>query len=174
MNSGPAPIATPDGGGPDLHQKQLIEVEQASRYLWAAQAASARAVLDAGCGTGYGCRLLAEGGAREVIGVDLARAELEMARPGMPESVRLRTGDLRQLEFEDDSFELVVCFEVIEYVDDPLAVLAELVRVLAPGGLLLVSAPNRVADQPGNPYMLDEFPPPSWRECWLPGWATFN
>ena len=75
----------------------------------------------------------------------------------MPESVRLQGGDFRKLEFEDDRFELVVCFEVIEYVEDPLTVLDELVRVLAPGGLLLVSAPNRGAHQPGNPYQPHEF-----------------
>ena len=116
-------------------------------------------VLDAGCGTAYGSRLLAAGGAREVIGVDVARAVLDAVAPRMPESVRLQAGDLRKLEFEDDTFELVVCFEVIEYVEDPLAVLDELVRVLAPGGLLLVSSPNRDVYPPGNPYHLHEFAP---------------
>jgi SAM-dependent methyltransferase len=75
-----------------------------------------------------------------------------MARSGMPGSVRLEAGDLRKLEFDDDRFELVVCFEVIEYTENPLAVLDELVRVLAPGGVVLVSSPNRDAHQPGNPY----------------------
>ena len=138
-------------------QGRLIEVEQVSRYLWAAQAANGRRVLDAGCGNGYGSRLLAAGGAREVIGVDRAPAELEMAAAEMPESVRLQVGDLRKLEFEDDKFELVVCFEVIECIEDPLTVLDELIRVLTPGGLLLVSSPNRAAYQPGNPYLLNEF-----------------
>jgi len=138
-------------------QQRLIEVEQVSRYLWAAQAANSRTVLDAGCGTGYGSRLLAEGGAREVTGVDLAGAVLGMARPEMPRAVRLVDGDLRKLEFEDDRFELVVCFEVIEYVDEPLTVLDELLRVLAPGGLLLISIPSRDAYKPGNPYELARF-----------------
>ena len=144
---------------PEQGQGRLIEVEQVSRYQWAAQAAKGRLVLDAGCGTGYGSRLLAAGGAREVIGVDIARAVLETVAPGMPESVRLQTGDLRKLEFEDDTFELVVCFEVIEHFEDPFTVLDELVRVLAPGGLLLVSSPNRDVYQPGNPHHLHEFAP---------------
>lgn len=144
---------------PEEGQGRLIEVEQVSRYLWAAQAAAGRVLLDAGCGTGYGSRLLADGGAREVIGVDVARAPLEVATPGMPESVRLQAGDLGKLEFEDDKFELIVCFEVIEYLEDPLTVLDELVRVLTPGGLLLVSAPNLTVDQPGHPYHLHKFEP---------------
>jgi len=144
-------------GGPELGQGRLIEVEHVSRYLWAAQAARDRVVLDAGCGTAYGSRLLADGGAREVIGVDLSRAVLAMARPEMPESVQLEAGDLRKLGFEDDRFELIVCFEVIEYLEDPLVVLDELIRVLAPGGLLLVSSPNGNAYQPGNPHQLHQF-----------------
>lgn len=144
---------------PEQDQGRLIEVEHVCRYQWAAQAAKERRVLDAGCGTAYGCRLLARGGADEVVGVDIARSVLETVATRMPESVRLQTGDLRKLDFANDAFDLVVCFEVIEHFDDPFAVLDELVRVLAPGGLLLVSSPNRDVYQPGNPHHLYEFSP---------------
>ncbi len=127
--------------------------------MWAAQAAKDRTVLDAGCGTGYGSRLLAEGGAREVVGVDIAQAVLEAVAPTMPESVRLEVGDLRQLELDDDSFDLIVCFEVIEHFEDPFPVLDELIRVLQPGGLLLISSPNRGVYQAGNPHHFHEFRP---------------
>jgi SAM-dependent methyltransferase len=137
----------------------MIEAEHVARYRWAAQVARGRSVLDAGCGTAYGSRLLAGGGAREVIGVDIAGSMLDVVAPGMPESVRLQTGDLRRLDLEDDRFELIVCFEVIEHVEDPGTVLDELVRVLAPGGLLLVSSPNRGVYPPGNPHHLHEFSP---------------
>jgi SAM-dependent methyltransferase len=144
---------------PDQDQGRLIEVEHVSRYQWAAQAARDRLVLDAGCGTAYGSRLLAGGGAREVIGVDIASAVLETVAAAMPGSVRLQTGDVRRLDFENDTFEMVVCFEVIEHVVDPFIVLDELVRVLAPGGLLLISSPNRNVYPPGNPHHLHEFVP---------------
>lgn len=144
---------------PDQDRGRLIEVEHVCRYQWAAHAAKERTVLDAGCGTGYGSRLLAAGGAREVVGVDIAQAVLESVAPSMPDSVRLQAGDLRKLDLDDDMFELIVCFEVIEHVDDPSTVLDELVRVLAPGGLLLISSPNRGVYQPGNPHHLHEFVP---------------
>jgi 2-polyprenyl-3-methyl-5-hydroxy-6-metoxy-1,4-benzoquinol methylase len=144
---------------PDQDRGRLIEVEHVSRYRWAAQAANGRTVLDAGCGTGYGSRLLAEAGAQEVVGVDIAQGVLEAVAPAMPEQVRLQAGDLRKLDLDDDRFELVVCFEVIEHLADPFTALAELVRVLAPGGLLLVSSPNRGVYQPGNPHHLHEFAP---------------
>lgn len=144
---------------PEQDQGRLIEAEHVSRYRWAAQAAKDRMVLDAGCGTGYGCRLLADAGAREVIGVDIARSVVETVAAGMPETVRLAVGDVRKLEFDDDTFEMVVCFEVIEHLEDPFTALDELARVLAPGGLLLISSPNRGVYQPGNPHHLHEFAP---------------
>ena len=144
---------------PDQDKGRLIEVEHVSRYQWAAQSAKGRTVLDAGCGTGYGSQLLAAGGAREVVGVDIARSVLDVVAPKMPTSVRLQVGDVRSLDFEDNSFGLVVCFEVIEHLEDPFVVLDELVRVLAPEGLLLVSSPNRGVYQPGNPHHLHEFTP---------------
>lgn len=144
---------------PDQDRGRLIEVEHLSRYRWAAQTVAGRTVLDAGCGAGYGSRLLAEAGAREVVGVDIAGAVLEAIAPTMPDNVRLQTGDLRSLELDDDSVEVVVCFEVIEHFDEPMVVLDELVRVLAPGGLLLISSPNRGVYQPGNPHHRHEFRP---------------
>lgn len=142
---------------PDQDRGRLIEVEHVSRYQWAAQVARGRVVLDAGCGTGYGTRLLAEGGAKEVVGIDIAEAVLEAVAPSMPESVRLQAGDLRRLEVPDDTFDLIACFEVIEHFEDPFTVLDELIRVLAPEGVLLISSPNRGVYQSGNPHHLHEF-----------------
>lgn len=144
---------------PDQDRGRLIEAEHVARYRWAAPAAAGRRVLDAGCGTAYGARLLAEGGAREVVGVDIAQSVLAAVAPSMPESVRLAPGDLRALDFEDGRFDLVVCFEVIEHVTDPSTVLDELVRVLASGGLLLISSPNRGVYPAGNAHHLHEYTP---------------
>ena len=144
---------------PDQDRGRLIEVEHVARYRWAAQAAAGRTVLDAGCGASYGSALLAQAGATEVIGVDIAEAVLDAVAPLMPETVRLEAGDLRSLRYPDDRFELVVCFEVIEHFEEPLVVLDELVRVLAPGGVLLISSPNRDVYPHGNPHHFHEFTP---------------
>ena len=148
---------------PEEDPGRLIEVEHLSRYRWAARAAAGRSVLDAGCGTAYGTRLLADGGARSVTGVDIAGSVLDAVAPDMPEAVTLRQGDLRTLVDDDDTYELVVCFEVIEHFADPFPVLDELTRVLAPGGILLVSSPNRGVYQEGNPHHLHEFTPDELR-----------
>jgi SAM-dependent methyltransferase len=148
---------------PDKDTGRLIEAEHLARYRWATQAAAGRSVLDAGCGTGYGARLLAEAGAAEVIGVDLAAGVLETMAPSMPDAVTLVAGDLRALDYPDDRFDLIVCFEVIEHFMDPLTVLDELARVLTPAGVLLISSPNRGVFPAGNPHHLHEFQPQELR-----------
>lgn len=144
---------------PDEDAGRLIEAEHVARYRWAAQAAPGRTAFDAGCGTAYGTELLAAAGAREVVGLDIAEAVLASVRPGMPENVTLTAGDLRELPYSDDRFELVVCFEVIEHFEDPFPVLDELVRVMSPDGLLAISSPNRGVYQSGNPHHFHEFRP---------------
>src|SRR5436190_6144262 len=143
----------------------LVEAEHRTRYAWAAQVVSGKRVLDAGCGVGYGSSMLAEAGSAEVVGVDVAEAVLEVARMRMPANVELRTGDVRKLAFDDASFDVVVCFEVIEHIDRRDAMLGELRRVLAPGGVLLVSSPNRDVYVPGNPHHVFEYTPDELRDA---------
>lgn len=150
---------------PDKDSGRLIEAEHVTRYRWAAQAIAGRRVLDAGCGTAYGTKLLADGGAREVIGVDIAKGVLEAVGPLMPENARLEPADLTQLPYGDGEFETVVCFEVIEHFEDPFRVLDELRRVLAPDGHLLVSSPNRGVFPAGNPHHHHEFEPEELRSA---------
>jgi SAM-dependent methyltransferase len=126
---------------PDEQHGQVVHAEHLVRYLVAAQLAPSRRVLDAACGEGYGSALLATT-AESVTGVDIDEHTLSHARsrhPG-PDFV---AADVRELPFEDGSFDLVVCFETIEHVPDPETVLDELRRVMAATGLLLVSTPNK-------------------------------
>lgn len=140
-------------------QGRLIEAEHLARYRWAATILSGGRILDAGCGLAYGTKMLAQSGADEVIGVDLAAGVLDSVRVDMPDNVRLDVGDVRTLPYEDDSFDAVVCFEVIEHLDEPGAALDELTRLLAPDGLLLVSSPNGLVGPPINPHHRREYLP---------------
>jgi SAM-dependent methyltransferase len=141
------------------HGETLVEAEHLARYSWIAAGAKGKRVLDAGCGTAYGTESLARAGAAEVTGVDRARAVLEVARPRMPQGVTLQAADLEELPFEDGSFDLVVCFEVLEHLENPEAGLDELARVLAKDGLLAISSPNRDVFPPGNPHHIHEYTP---------------
>jgi ubiquinone/menaquinone biosynthesis C-methylase UbiE len=138
---------------------QMVEAEHVCRYLWAAPLAEGRRVLDAACGTGYGSAILAGAGAASVTAVDRSEDALRRARRAATEGVRHERADLAALPFEDGAFDLVVCFEAIEHVDDQDRVLDELVRVLAPGGVLAISSPNRDVYIPDNPHHTHEYLP---------------
>ena len=156
---------TPERFVPAAMHGQLIEAEHLVRYWWASRLAEGKRVLDAGCGTAYGTRMLASAGAAQVTGVDRATSVLDAAREHCPPEVELVTGDVRALPFEDRSFDLVVCFEVIEHLDDPEATLRELERVVTTEGIVLVSSPNRDVYEPGNPHHVHEYVPGELREA---------
>lgn len=137
----------------------LIRAEHEGRYRWAAGAVHGKEVLDAGCGVGYGAEMLAEAGASRVVGLDIAAESVQdaIARAGPIGEFVL--GDLEQLPFTSCSFDVLVCFEVIEHVHRRELALDELRRVLRPEGVLIVSSPNRDVYLPGNPHHVHEYTP---------------
>lgn len=144
---------------PTFMHGSIIEAEHLARYVWAAQFARGRRVLDAACGMAYGSRILAEAGASEVVGVDLDPEVIAEVSAAAPPGASFEVADLRQLPFGEDQFDLVVSFETIEHVPDPEVVLDEFRRVLRPDGLLVLSTPNRDVYTPGNPFHLRELTP---------------
>jgi len=144
---------------PELMRGQLLEAEHLARYRWAAELVKGKRVLDAGCGTGYGSELLAREGAAEVVGVDVDEAVVEAAQRVAPDGASFATADLRELPPGLGDFDAVVCFEVLEHLDEPETALDALAAVLRPDGLLVVSSPNRDVYPPGNPYHKHEFLP---------------
>lgn len=134
----------------------MAEAERHARYAWAADSlGEGHRVLDAASGTGWGTAFLARHGAR-AVGVDVSPAAIAEARERHGEPAEFREGDLRELPCEDGEFDRAVCFEALAHVAEPAQVLDELRRVLRPGGLLLVSAPNSGVYPPGNPLHLSE------------------
>jgi SAM-dependent methyltransferase len=99
--------------------------------------------LDAGCGEG---RLTRELGSRgyEVVGVDASTALVDEARAADP-SGRYEVASIDALPFAEGAVQLVVCVNVVPHVHDLDAAAAELARVLAPGGELLVGTIHPIA-----------------------------
>ena len=95
-------------------------------------------VLDAACGTGRHAEVLVEQGNR-VIGVDLSTAMLDVARSKLKEKADLRLGDLLRLPLEVAEVDAAVCSLALTYLADLRPALAELRRVLRPGGQLVLS-----------------------------------
>jgi SAM-dependent methyltransferase len=95
-------------------------------------------VLDAGCGSGRTLVELVDYGG-EVSGIELNTDAAELARGrGLGE---VRVGRLEELPWDDATFDLITCLDVIEHVPDDVAALVELRRVATPGAWLLVTVP---------------------------------
>jgi O-antigen biosynthesis protein len=150
----------PERAAPEEMSEHLMESEHRGRYLWAASLAADLDVIDAGCGTGYGSEILAEAGARRVVGVDISQEAIDCASSASSHArTEFSLGSLHALPFDDASFDLAVCFEVIEHVEDQPLAIRELRRVLRPGGVLAISSPNRDVYPPGNPHHVHEYVP---------------
>ena len=120
--------------------------EHYHRYLWARELVAGRRVLDLGSGEGFGAGMLAERAAT-VTGVDIDERTVDHARLNYEApNVKFRVGSAADLsDFAEDAFDAVVAFEVIEHLEEQEQMLAEIARVLAPGGLLICSTPDRRA-----------------------------
>ena len=140
---------------PRAEGDKLSSAEHLVRYWWASRLVEGRDVLDAGCGIGYGTRMLAAAGAATCTGVDIAPDAV--AQASQAGGATFVEADLRSLPFEDASFDVVVCFEALEHVDPGRAVLDELRRVVRPGGRVVISSPNRGVYPPGNPFHVHEY-----------------
>ena len=85
--------------------------------------------LDAGCGDGNLSReIVQNSGLRKVVGMDLSVRRAQRAN-GSTEGVVFASGSIYDIPFPDDSFELVLCTDLLEHLDDPARAFSELVRV---------------------------------------------
>jgi 2-polyprenyl-6-hydroxyphenyl methylase/3-demethylubiquinone-9 3-methyltransferase len=133
-------------------------------------------VLDVGCGGG----LLAEefaGLGCEVTGVDPSRESIEVARrhasaEGLEVQYEVGTGE--ELPFADGSYDAVYCCDVLEHVDSVAATIAEIGRVLRPGGTFLYDTTNRTARSRLLMIKLaQDWAPTRWAEPGLHDWDMF-
>jgi SAM-dependent methyltransferase len=124
-----------------------------ARYRFAVPLCTGKRVLDIGCGTGTGHRLLAET-ARYCVGLDYSSETLVFLAPSFRQwRIRAVAGDALALPFQVGNFDVVTAFEVIEHLHDPSLLLGEMKRVLAPGGMAILSTPNRPVYSPRGTWL---------------------
>jgi SAM-dependent methyltransferase len=124
-------------------------------YRAVAPLCSGASVLEAGCGEGYGADLLARS-ARAVLAVDYDEPTTRHVAWRYP-AVATARADLMALPARSGAFDVVVSMQVIEHLPDQPGFLAECLRVLRPGGTLVVSTPNRITFSPGHDVPLNPY-----------------
>lgn len=123
-------------------------------------------VLEAGCGEGYGANLLAAH-AKSLHALDYddyATSHVHTAYPDVP----VVRGNLVELPYAEDSFDVVVSLQTIEHLWNQEAFVAECLRVLRPGGTIVISTPNTLTFPPGNIYHPKELTPDELRDLVAP------
>lgn len=96
--------------------------------------------VDIGCGDGGTSGTYLNTKARSYVGVDVSQAAVDLARASGLSAIRVQ--DASRLPFDDGSFDVAVCTEVLEHLIAPLAAAEEARRVLRPAGRLIVTVPN--------------------------------
>ena len=145
-------------------EKYVLSLFHRLPYVRALPLARGRRVLDLGCNNGYGSQMLSFVAA-SVAGCDVSERLIAQANALVtPRPIDFRVADGADLPFADDAFDLIICAQVIEHVVARDRLLAEMRRVLAPGGVAVLTTPNACirlepGKRPWNRFHVIEFPP---------------
>ncbi len=140
--------------------RKIIEEDHIKRYEFASVFAKNKKVLDIACGTGYGSKILYDGGANQVLGVDISAESINYAKNNYTNTnIEFFCEPANNLSFPDNFFDLVVSFETIEHLADNILddYLHELKRVMKPGAKLIISTPNKKVTSPYTATPLNKF-----------------
>ncbi len=121
-----------------------IALEHLHRYAMAKDFAAGKVVLDIACGEGYGSAVLA-GTAARVYGVDIAPDAIAHAKGTYHRpNLEFLVGRCADIPLPAGAVDLVVSFETIEHHTEHEAMFAEIKRVLRPGGMMIMSSPDKL------------------------------
>ncbi len=99
-------------------------------------------VLDVGCHSGtFTQTILTKIGSKHIYGIDVSRSAIDLAKKRIPYG-DFRVGDAQSLPYKSDFFDAAFCLEMLEHVDDPIAVINEISRVLKKGARFYCLVPS--------------------------------
>jgi ubiquinone/menaquinone biosynthesis C-methylase UbiE len=113
-------------------------------------------VLEVGCGEGRGIDLIIDK-CKTYTAIDKIEPVIDQLRKKYP-SGKFLSGNIPPLiQFADNSFDRIISFQVIEHIEDDQLFLSEINRVLKPGGVALITTPNRPLSLSRNPWHIREY-----------------
>jgi 2-polyprenyl-3-methyl-5-hydroxy-6-metoxy-1,4-benzoquinol methylase len=126
------------------NKNYVLHLIHCKAYEKATEFTRDKKVLDLGCNTGYGSRII-KNSCKEIVGVDVSDKAIEMANNlHGKENIKFRVIDGKELPFSENTFDVVVSFQVIEHIVNEQEYFAEIKRVLVPGGKIIFTTPNRL------------------------------
>lgn len=130
----------------ERHFVPKIATPVSAALLGAAALQSGERVLDVACGTGLIARLAADrvGPSGTVTGLDLSPDMIGAARAVSPTTIAWHVADATSLPFPDGAYDAVLCQMGLMFMQDRRAAVAEMRRVTAPGGRVVVNTPGRI------------------------------
>lgn len=138
-----------------IHQRLLKAYYVAEQYVKGD-------LLEIGCGEGRGVELLAPK-SETYTAIDKITEVVNKLSKNYPQGKFLQA-NIPPLSFDDNSFDSVASFQVIEHIKDDVAYLEEIYRVLKPGGVALISTPNIKMTLSRNPWHIREYTSGQLRE----------
>lgn len=141
---------------PWFGKKTVLEHEL--RYNFAQKFVNKKIVVDLGCGIGYGSFMLAAAGAIKVYGIDTDKNAINHAKNYYHhKNITYIVKDAMYTNLASSMVDIVVAFEIIEHLRAPKKFIQEVVRILKPNGIFILSTPNSEVSFGDNPYHIKEF-----------------
>ena len=120
-----------------MAKEELLLAEKMTQMI---KSTKSEKILDVGCGEGFFLVELARHKAGKIFeGVDNSKVAINLGKKMYPD-LNIKIGDIYNLDYKDNSFDILVCTEVLEHLDNPKKALAELKRVTKK--YLVISVPN--------------------------------
>lgn len=133
-------ISVTEIAGEEVTKEQVDRL--CNRYYWAGKYCADKDVLEVACGTGQGLGYLS-GVARSLEAGDYSEKILKIARRHYNDRIPLKQFDAQSMPYSNDSKDVIILFEAIYYIQNAERFLLECVRVLRPGGVVLIATANK-------------------------------
>lgn len=133
-----------------IYQRHLVAYNTAAKHI-------SGKLLEVGSGEGYGIPILMEH-CNKYVAIDKHQPKLEQ---NYEDKLQFKEMNIPPLLFEDESFDSLVSFQVIEHIEDDDAFANEIARVLKKGGKAIITTPNRLMSLTRNPWHVREY---TWQQ----------
>ena len=155
-------LSVTEHGGEKVSKDQVYRFVQ--RYVWAGKISTGKDVLELACGTGPGLAHIQKQ-AQSLIAADLSPEILDLARSHYGNRIDLRKLDACETNLDSCSFDVIILFEAIYYLENPEMFVSEAFRLLRSGGQILLATANKdLFDFNPSPFSYSYFNPPELRE----------